>query len=109
MPQQVGQEKGLLPPTEISSLEYKSETKSNIGSVLSAQEQSLPILPPLTSLSPSPPPPYTMSQHDLNTIIRQQQEQLVAMQVQIQALLAGEVVLQLKSLRVDLRVEPCIG
>jgi len=30
-----------------------------------------------------------MSQHDLHTIIRQQQEQLAAMQVQIQALIAG--------------------
>ncbi len=30
-----------------------------------------------------------MSQHDLHTIIRQQQEQLAAMQVQIQALLAA--------------------
>ena len=33
-----------------------------------------------------------MSQHDLNAMIRQQQEQLVAMQAQIQALLAGGVV-----------------
>jgi len=33
-----------------------------------------------------------MSQHDLNTIIRQQQEQLVAMQIQIQALLVEEAV-----------------
>jgi len=30
-----------------------------------------------------------MSQHDLHAIIHQQQEQLVAMQVQIQALLAA--------------------
>jgi len=32
-----------------------------------------------------------MSQHDLHTIIRQQQEQLAAMQVQIQALIMGGV------------------
>jgi len=32
-----------------------------------------------------------MSQHDLHAIIRQQQEQLAVMQVQIQALLAGGV------------------
>jgi len=74
------------------SSEYESETESNTELVLSAQEQSLPTLPPLTPLSPSPPPSYTMNQHDLNTIIRQQQEQLVAMQMQIQALLAGEEV-----------------
>ena len=52
--------------------------------------------PLLLSLSSSPidsPPPYPiMSQHNLYTIIRQQQEQLAAMQAQIQALLtaAGE-------------------
>ena len=43
-------------------------------------------------LSPTPidsPPPYPiMSQHDLHAIIHQQQEQLAAMQAQIQALLA---------------------
>ena len=35
-----------------------------------------------------------MSQHDLNAIIRQQQVQLAAMQVQIQALLAEEAVVE---------------
>jgi len=59
-------------------------------------------LPLYTSSLPSPPPPssssspidssphYNMSQVNLHEIIRQQQEQLVAMQAQIQALLAGE-------------------
>ena len=43
--------------------------------------------PPLT---PPPPPPYgNMSHIDFQAIIRQQQEQLAAMQVQIQALLAA--------------------
>ena len=47
-------------------------------------------LPPLLSLSPidSLPPYPIMSQNKLHTIICQQQEQLAAMQVQIQALLA---------------------
>ena len=48
-----------------------------------------PLLPPL-SLSPidSLPPYPIISQNELHTIICQQQEQLVAMQVQIQTLLA---------------------
>jgi len=57
----------------------------------------LPTLLPV-SLSPSPissPPSYNIiSQHNLNVIIRQQQEQLAAMQAQIQALLAGGVVVK---------------
>ena len=78
----MGQKEGLLTPTEISSSEYKLETESNVGSVLLAHQSPIPT---------PPPPPYTaMSQHNLYTIIRQQQEQLVAMQVQIQALIAGE-------------------
>ena len=60
-------------------------------------------LPLYTSSPPSPPPPssspspinslphYNMSQVNLHEIIRQQQKQLAAMQVQIQALLAGGV------------------
>jgi len=68
----VEQEEGLLTPTEISSSEYKSEAKSNKGSVLSTQEQSLPTPLPLTPLLPSPPPPYEISQQPNNpTIIRQ--------------------------------------
>jgi len=34
-----------------------------------------------------------MSQYDLHAVIRQQQEQLVAMQAQIQALIAGGAVI----------------
>ena len=78
----MGQEEGLLAPTKISSLEYKSETESNKGSVLLAYQSPPPTPLSLTSLSltPSLLPPYTaMSQHNLPTIIRQQQEQLVVM------------------------------
>jgi len=53
---------------------------------------SLLLSPPLPSSSLSPidsPLHYNMSQVNLHEIIRQQQEQLAAMQVQIQALLAG--------------------
>jgi len=50
-------------------------------------------LPSLLSSSPSPidsPPPYpNMSEINLHKIIHQQQEQLAAMQVQIQALLTA--------------------
>ena len=79
----MGLEEGPLSHTEISSSsEYKSESETSTGSAL----------PLYTSPPPStpPPPPYPiMSQHDLHAIIRQQQEQLAAMQAQIQALLAG--------------------
>ena len=69
--------------------EYKLESESNTGSVLS-EHQSLLFTLPLLSLSLSPPLSistlllllYTMSYHniDLQAIIRQQQEQLVALQ-----------------------------
>ena len=58
------------------SSEYKSETESNIGSVLLIHQESLPtpllfLLSPLSSISLSLPLPYNMSQHDLNAIIQQ--------------------------------------
>jgi len=72
-------------------LEYELESETSTGSTLLLYTSS-----PLVLSSPSPinsPPSYnTMSQHDLNAIIRQQQKQLAAMQVQIQALLAREAV-----------------
>jgi len=76
----VGLEEGPLSHTEISSSsEYESESETSIGSAL-----PLYTSPPIDS-----PPPYPiMSQHDLHAIIYQQQEQLAAMQAQIQALLA---------------------
>jgi len=72
-------------------LEYESEAKSNIGLVLSTQEQSLPTLPSLTPLSPSPPPPYEMSQQsDYPTIIRRLQEQITTLSEQVAAREGGE-------------------
>jgi len=80
----------LLLLTEISSSEYKLEGETSIGSALPLYTTLLPSLPPLLS-SPSPIT-YNMSQINLYKIIRQQQEQLAAIQAQIQALLAvGEV------------------
>jgi len=83
----VGLEEGPLSHTEISlSSEYESESKTSTGS-------ALPLYTLPSPLSPTPinsPLPYPiMSQHDLHAIICQQQEQLAAMQVQIQALLVA--------------------
>jgi len=90
------QEESPLAPTEISLSEYESEGETSIGSTLPLYTSSPPILPPppSSSLSPinSPSFYHTMSQYDLYAIIRQQQEQLAAVQVQIQALIAREVV-----------------
>jgi len=86
----VEQEESPLAPTEISSLEYKLESKTSTGSMLSLYTSSPPTLPPSSlSLIDSPPSYHTMSQHDLYAIIRQQQEQLATIQKQIQALIAG--------------------
>jgi len=85
-------EEDLLPHTEIiSSSEYKSETETSMGSALPLYTSSPPSPLPLSS-SPSPidsPPNYNMSQNNLHNIIQQQQEQIAAMQAQIQALLAA--------------------
>ena len=82
----------------ILSLEYELETESNVGLVLLAYQLSQPIsllpslLPPLSTPTILPLL-YTMSHYNINlhAIIRQQQEQLVAMQAQIQALKEREV------------------
>ena len=83
----MGLKEDLLSHTKIySSLEYESESETSTGSALSLYTSPLPLpSPPIDS-----PPPYpNMSQINLHEVIRQQQEQLVAMQAQIQALLAG--------------------
>ena len=69
------------------------ESKTSIGFALPLYTLLSPTSP-LSSLSPidSPPSYHTISQYNLHTIIRQQQEQLVAMQVQIQALIVGGAV-----------------
>jgi len=91
----VGLEEGLLLHIKIiSSSEYESDTKTSAGLVLPLYTSSPPTPSPLsTSLSPiGSPPSYNsnMSQINLHEIIRQQQEQLAAMQAQIQALLAAQ-------------------
>ena len=83
----MGLEEGPLSHTKIySSSEYESESKTSTGSALPLY--TLPLPPPLPPID-SPPPYPNMSQINLHEIIRQQQEQLAAMQAQIQALLAG--------------------
>ena len=86
----MGLEEGPLSHTEISSSsEYESESETSIGSALPLYTSPPPIPPPSPPPIDSPPPYPIMSQHDLHAIICQQQEQLAAMQVQIQALLAA--------------------
>ena len=83
----MGLEESPLSHTEISSSsDYKSDTETSAGLVLPLYTSPLP--PPSPPID-SPPPYPTMSQHDLHAIVRQQQEQLAAMQAQIQALLAA--------------------
>ena len=70
----------------MSSSEYKSESETSTDSAL-----PLYTSPPLPLPTPIDlPPTYNnMSQINLHEIICQQQEQLAAIQVQIQALLAA--------------------
>jgi len=79
-----GQEEGLLPHIEIFSLEYELESKTSTDSTLPVYTSSPSTPLPLSASPINSPPSYNiMSQHDLHAIIRQQQEQLVAMQAQI--------------------------
>ena len=68
-------------------MEYESEGETSIGSALPFYTTSLSS-PPLPI--DSPPPYPNMSQINLHEIIQQQQKQLAAMQMQIQALLAAQ-------------------
>jgi len=68
------------------SSEYESESETSTGSALPLYTSPLPLpSPPIDSLPPHP----NISQINLHEVIRQQQEQLAAMQAQIQALLAA--------------------
>jgi len=79
----VGLEEGPLSHTEISSSsEYESESETSTGS-------ALPLYTSLPPPTPLPPPYSNMSHIDFQAIIHQQQEQLAAMQMQIQVLLAA--------------------
>jgi len=71
-------------------LEYKSDTETSAGSVLPLYTSSPPLPLPSSTSPIDSPPHYNMSQLNLHEIIRQQQEQLAAMQAQIQALLAAQ-------------------
>jgi len=84
----VGLEEDPLSHTEISlSSEYESESETSTGSALPLYTSPLPPLSPLPI--DSLPTYLNMSQINFHEVICQQQEQLVAMQVQIQALLVA--------------------
>ena len=87
----MGQKEGPLTFTKIdSSSKYKSEGKTSTNSVLSLYTFSQLIPPPSSLLLPLS---YTMSQQsqiNYELLAQQQQEQLIALQTQVQALLAAQ-------------------
>ena len=75
-------------------MEYESKSESNTESTLSLHYLLLPTPSPLTPSSLLlTPPPYTMSQCgsiNYKLLAQQQQEQLITLQMQLQALLAAQ-------------------
>jgi len=91
----VGQKESSLICTEIdSSSEYKLENETSTGSILSLYTLLLPTPSlPSSSLSLLSLLSYTINKHDLHAIIRQQQEQLAAIQGRLgggQSVVEGE-------------------
>jgi len=93
----VKQEENLLAPTKIElSSKYKLEDDTNTGSTLSPHSFLPFTLSPLSLLLPlstTLPLLYSMSQYNSTNyelLVQQQQEQLIILQAQLQALLAAQ-------------------